>query len=156
MGTRSIPAIYMTLEIPAPHQQIRGNLTDGSVLEELLGRLYLPGWVQLVLGSHAQGKSRLARRTHTYYPLGGSCTGRGVVKVQPHCWCGNNRLTVLGFHGDSFTSICASENSRSLMGGSTLVNCVRLIIGCYNRWQGSWVQSAGWDCCALNSTIHYW
>ena len=29
---------------------------------------------------------------------------------------------VLGFHGDSFTSICASEDSSSLMGGSAVVN----------------------------------
>ena len=29
---------------------------------------------------------------------------------------------VSGFHGDSFASICASEDSRSLIGGSTIVN----------------------------------
>ena len=27
-----------------------------------------------------------------------------------------------GFYGDSFISICAFEDSRSLMGGSTIVN----------------------------------
>ena len=31
-------------------------MTDGGVLEELLGRLCLLGWVQLVLGSHARGE----------------------------------------------------------------------------------------------------
>ena len=30
-------------------------MTGGGVLEELLGRLSLPGWVQLVLGSHVGG-----------------------------------------------------------------------------------------------------
>ena len=32
-------------------------MTDGGVLEELPGRLYLPGWVQLMLGSHAWGEN---------------------------------------------------------------------------------------------------
>ena len=31
-------------------------------------------------------------------------------------------MTILGFYGDSFTSICASEDNRSLRGGSTVVN----------------------------------
>ena len=30
-------------------------MTDGGVPEDLRGRLSLPGWVQLVLGSHAWG-----------------------------------------------------------------------------------------------------
>ena len=30
-------------------------MTGGGVPEELLGRLSLPGWVQLVLGSYAWG-----------------------------------------------------------------------------------------------------
>ena len=30
-------------------------MTDGGVLEESRGRLSLPGWVQLVLGSHTWG-----------------------------------------------------------------------------------------------------
>ena len=38
-----------------------------------------------------------------------------------HRWCGNSRLTVLGFNGDSLASTCPSEGSRSLMGGSTIV-----------------------------------
>ena len=65
---------------------------------------------------------------------------------------------VLGFHGDSLTSICASEGSRSLIGGGggTIVNCVRLAVDCHSRWHGSWVHSAGWDCCTLHSTVHYW
>ena len=29
---------------------------------------------------------------------------------------------VASFHGDAFTSICASEDSRSLIGGSIVVN----------------------------------
>ena len=49
--------IDLTLEILAPRQWISGSLkTDGGVLEELPGRLCLPGWVQLVLGSHMQGE----------------------------------------------------------------------------------------------------
>ena len=49
--------IYLTLEILAPCQWTRGSLkTDGGVLEELLGRLCLPRWEQLVLGSHAWGE----------------------------------------------------------------------------------------------------
>ena len=31
-------------------------MTDGGVPEDLPGRLCLPGWVQLVLGSHARGE----------------------------------------------------------------------------------------------------
>ena len=31
-------------------------MTDGGVPEESRGRLSLPGWVQLVLGSHVQGE----------------------------------------------------------------------------------------------------
>ena len=31
-------------------------MTDGGVPEESRGRLSLPGWVQLVLGSHAWGE----------------------------------------------------------------------------------------------------
>ena len=47
--------VYLTLEILAPRQWNRGSLkTDGGVLEELSGRLYLLGWVQPMLGSHAQ------------------------------------------------------------------------------------------------------
>ena len=33
---------------------------------------------------------------------------------------------VSGFYGDSLASICASEGSHSLMGGSTVVMCVPL------------------------------
>ena len=29
---------------------------------------------------------------------------------------------VSGFYGDSFASLCASKDSRSLIGGSTVVN----------------------------------
>ena len=31
-------------------------MTDGGVPEESRGRLSLPGWVQLVLGSHVRGE----------------------------------------------------------------------------------------------------
>ena len=31
-------------------------MTDGGVPEDLPGRLSLPGWVQLVLGSHVRGE----------------------------------------------------------------------------------------------------
>ena len=31
-------------------------MTDGGVPEDLPGRLYLPGWVQLVMGSHVRGE----------------------------------------------------------------------------------------------------
>ena len=57
------------------------------------------------------------------------CTGAAstVLKI---ClgWCGANSLMVLGFHfsGDSFTILSASEDSRSLMGGSDVVHCVRV------------------------------
>ena len=41
-------------------------------------------------------------------------------------WCGASSLMVSGFHfyGDSFTILSASEDSRSLMGGSDVVHCV--------------------------------
>ena len=63
---------------------------------------------------------------------------------------------VSGFHRDSLTSICASEGSRSLMGGSIVVNCVRLVVDSHSRWHESWVHSTSWDCCTLHSTVHYW
>ena len=55
------------------------------------------------------------------------CTGAAstVLKI---ClgWCGANSLMVSGFHfsGDLFTILSASEDSRSLMGGSDVVHCV--------------------------------
>ena len=57
------------------------------------------------------------------------CTGAAstVLKI---ClgWCGASSLMVSGFHfsGDSFTILSASEDSRSLMGGSDVVHCVRV------------------------------
>ena len=57
------------------------------------------------------------------------CTGAAstVLKV---ClgWCGASSLTVLGFYfsGDLLTILSASEDSRSLMGGSDVVHCVRV------------------------------
>ena len=43
-------------------------------------------------------------------------------------WCGASSLMVLGFHfsRDSFTILSASEDSRSLMGGSDVVHCARV------------------------------
>ena len=50
-------SVYLTLEIIAPHQWIRGSLmADGGVPEELAGCLSLPGWVQLGMGFHAWGE----------------------------------------------------------------------------------------------------
>ena len=47
------------------------------------------------------------------------------VKDLP-CWCGASSLTVSGFYfiGDLLTILSASEDSRSLMGGSDIVHCV--------------------------------
>ena len=43
-------------------------------------------------------------------------------------WCGANSLMVLGFCFSLgfFTILCASEGSRSFMGGSDVVHCVRV------------------------------
>ena len=43
-------------------------------------------------------------------------------------WSGASSLMVSGFHfwGDSFTILFAFEDSRSLMGGSGVVHCVRV------------------------------
>ena len=57
------------------------------------------------------------------------CTGAAstVLKI---ClgWCGASSLMVSGFHfsGDLFPILSASEDSRSLMGGSDVVHCVRV------------------------------
>ena len=57
------------------------------------------------------------------------CTGAAstVLKI---ClgWCGASSLMVSGFHfsGDSFTILSTSEGSRSFMGGSDVVHCVRM------------------------------
>ena len=61
---------------------------------------------------------------------------------------------VPGFHGDSFASACASEGSRSLMGGSTVVMWslrVDLPAG------GKVLRCAVLDgiCCTLHSPVHY-
>ena len=39
------------------------------------------------------------------------------LKLSPIVGAGTIGLMVSGFHGDSFTSTCAFEDSRSLMGG---------------------------------------
>ena len=43
-------------------------------------------------------------------------------------WCGANSLMVWGFYFSLgfFTILCASEGSRSFMGGSNVVHCVRV------------------------------
>ena len=57
------------------------------------------------------------------------CTGAAstVLKI---ClgWCGASSLMVSGFYflGDSLTILSASEDSRSFMGGSDVVHCVRV------------------------------
>ena len=35
-----------------------------------------------------------------------------------------------------------------------VMNCVRLVVDCHSRWQGSWVHSATWDCCTIHSPVH--
>ena len=75
-------------------------------------------------------------------PMGGNCircaepvpTTREVaaapvdesLKLSPIVGAGTIGLMVSGFNGDSFTGTSASEGSRSLMGGSTIVMCVPL------------------------------
>ena len=46
------------------------------------------------------------------------------LKFSPIVGAGTIGLMVSGFDGDSFTGTCAFEDSRSLMGGSTVVMCV--------------------------------
>ena len=48
------------------------------------------------------------------------------LKFSPIVGAGTIGLMVWGFYGDSFTSTYASEDSSSLMGGSTVVMCVPL------------------------------
>ena len=48
------------------------------------------------------------------------------LKFSPIVGAGTIGLKVSGFYGDSFTGACASEDSRSLMGGSTIMMCVPL------------------------------
>ena len=63
--------VYLTLEILAPHQWTRGSLkTDGGVPEELPGRPYLPGWVQLMRGSHVQGEIAFGAPNPHLLPVG--------------------------------------------------------------------------------------
>ena len=64
-------------------------------------------------------------------------------------------MTVLGFNGDSLTSICASEGSRSLMGGSTVVMwSLRVDLPA----DGKVLRCAVlvWDCCTLHSHCTLW
>ena len=44
------------------------------------------------------------------------------------CWCGASSFMVSGFHfsGDLLTILSASEDSRSFIGGSDVVHCVRV------------------------------
>ena len=57
------------------------------------------------------------------------CTGAAstILKI---ClgWCGASSLLVSGFYffGDLLTILYASKDSRSLMGGSDVVHCVRV------------------------------
>ena len=61
-------------------------------------------------------------------------------------WCGANSLMVLGFYfsGDILTILSASENSRSLMGGSDVVHCVRVLLTGTTVAE-FWVWEFGWD-----------
>ena len=45
-----------------------------------------------------------------------------IVKAKPIVGAGTIGLIISGFYGDSFTSICASEDSCFLIWGSTIVN----------------------------------
>ena len=58
------------------------------------------------------------------------------LKLSPIVGAGTIGLMVLGFCGDSFTRTCVFEDSRSLMGGSTIVMCVPWV-DLRSRWQGS-------------------
>ena len=49
-----------------------------------------------------------------------------LLKFSPIVGAGTIGLMVSGFYGDSSTGTFASEGSRSLMGGSTVVMCVPL------------------------------
>ena len=57
------------------------------------------------------------------------CTGAASTMLKIYLgWCGASSLMVSGFHfsRDSFTILSASEDNRSLMGGSDVVHCVRV------------------------------
>ena len=77
------------------------------------------------------------------------CTGAAstVLKI---ClgWCGASSLMVSGFNffGDLFAILSTSKDSRSLMGGSDVVHCVRGTVDWHNNGSVRSVWECGWDC----------
>ena len=63
-------------------------------------------------------------QTHAYYPM--QLPVDESLKFSPIVGVGTIGLMISGFDGDSFTGTCASEHSRPIMGGSTVVMCVPL------------------------------
>ena len=65
-------------------------------------------------------------RTRAYYPKVATALVDESLKLSPIVGAGTIGLMVSRFYGDFFTGTCVSEDSRSLMGGSTVVMCVIL------------------------------
>ena len=130
-----------------------------GVSEDLPGRLslprwVLPGWVQLVLGSHTWGVIAFGVLNPRLLPVRFAAAPVEEIVKLAHCWCRDSRLMVSGFNGDSLASTCASEGSRSLMGGSTIVT--------WSLWvdllaDGKVLRCAVLIgiCCTLHSIVHY-
>ena len=100
-------------------------------------------------GSHRVGDTSSKRESKNQLPK----------TSQPHYTIGN---VIYHFHIKYTQSISLQKlhctlhcTPKATTPNSTCCECVRLIIDYHNRWQGSWVRSAGWDCCTPHSPVHY-
>ena len=107
-------------------EEARRRVDGGPEEHKATGVLWLKD--QCLMGIYTGGEITFGAPNPRgwFYKL---CTGAAstVLKI---ClgWCGANSLMVSGFYflGDSLTILSTSEDSRSFMGGSDVVHCVRV------------------------------
>ena len=82
----------------------------------------------MLVGGLRVGGNRVRRAKPAWIVLKVVHWGRNHCDNSSLGWCGANSLMVSGFHFSLgfFTILCASESSRSFMGGSDVVHCVRV------------------------------
>ena len=98
----------------------------------------------MLVGGLRVGGNRVRRTEPAWMVLKVVHWGRNHCDNARLGWCGANSLMVSGFHFylGFFTILCASEGSRSFMGGSDVVHCVQVSL------TGTTV-ALSWECWSL-------
>ena len=73
----------------------------------------------------------------------------------PIVGAGTIGLMVSGFNGDSFTSTCASEGSRSLMGGEYCCDVCPFGLTYATDGRVPRCRVLVGNCCTIHSPVHY-